>query len=69
MGIGKADSDDEQIPDPPAFTSKVNLDYRRLKHSFESALSCEFQNAAGKLFFMSLGNFVLHVQSTDHYSS
>lgn len=76
MGTGEADSDDEQIehpPIPPAFTAEklcvVDSEYQRLREAFESALSCHFENAAGNFFFLTLGNFVLHLPATAQYSS
>lgn len=71
MGTGEADSDDEQIEDPPippAFTAEelgaVDGDYQKLRAAFESALWYHFGNAAGKFFFLMLGNFVLHLPAT-----
>ena len=53
MGTNEADSDDEQIEDPPipaAFTAEklcaVDNDYQKLRVAFESALCCHF----GKFF-------------------
>ena len=60
------DSDDEQIYDeeiPPSFTntelSVVEACYERLHSNFVSALAHRFTNAAGKMFFCSLGEFIL----------
>ena len=60
------DSDDEQIYDeeiPPSFTntelSVVKACYKRLNSNFVSALAHRFTNAAGKMFFSSLGELIL----------
>lgn len=62
MGIGEAESDDEQIEDPPippAFTADklcvVDSDYQRVREAFESALCCHFVNAVGIFFSLHWG--------------
>ena len=75
-----ADSDDEQVPDPvlpPAFTQEeltvLNDTYCNfLWPSFQQAVSKKFQNAQGKHFFVSLGNFLKRVhlpQIQQYYES
>ena len=63
------DSDDEQATDPiipPRFASDelvvINFQYSsHLWDSYQAARVKGFQNAMGKLFFMELGNFLIHI--------
>ena len=61
-----ADSDDESIEDeeiPPAYTDTelpvVSECYEKLNTNFVSAMAHHFTNAAGKMFFYSLGEYIL----------
>ena len=63
-----SDSDDEQIVDeeiPPGFTNTelavVEVCYKRLQSNFVTAVTHRFTNAAGKMFFWSLGEFILQL--------
>ena len=63
---GVSDSDDEADPDPaisPAFTDSellaVQIYYVKLCSAFRSAVVHQFTNAAGKMFFYHLAEFIL----------
>ena len=63
-----SDSDDEQIVDeeiPPSFTNTelavVEVCYKKLQSNFVSAVTHRFTNAVGKMFFWSLGEFILQL--------
>ena len=67
-------TDDEHIPDPailPVFSDRelgiANNTYQRLTRAFVSAEHHHFTNAAGKMFFQCLGEFVLLMQPTECY--
>ena len=72
---GVSDSDDEQLPNPaitPAFSERelwyVQEHYEQLHSTFTSAVEHHFTNAAGKLFFKSLVEFLLLLRpNKQHY--
>ena len=71
---GVSDSDDEADPDPaisPAFTDSellaVQIYYVKLCSAFRSAVVHQFTNAAGKMFFYHLAEFILILRSNKQY--
>ena len=71
---GVSDSDDEQVPDPPispAFTNSellaVQIYYKKLWNAFGSAVAHQFTNAAGKMFFYHLAEFILILRPNTQY--
>ena len=71
---GVSDSDDEEVPDPaisPAFTDSellaVQMYYEKLCSAFRSAVVRQFTNAAGKMFFYHLAEFILILRPNKQY--
>ena len=71
-----SDSDDEQVPDlaiPAAFSScelfTVQTFYKILHSAFQSAVARRFTNAAGKMFFFHLANFILVLRLDEQYKA
>ena len=72
---GLSDSDDEQVPSPeilPVFTDcelhTVQTSYKKLWDAFSSAVMRRFTNAAGKMFFHALAEFILILRTDGRYA-